>query len=93
MFFMAPKTFYCGEIDLNILVGPCKFEISFIFVDILDVFNLVFRRQGLHTRESIPSSLHQKVKFISMNKLIFIMAKEDILVLGSTMVPLLTHIR
>lgn len=42
---------------------------------------------------AILSSLHQKVKFILEKKLMSLMAKEDILVPPSNMVPLLSHNR
>lgn len=75
------------EIDLKILIGPCEFELSFVAVDISAVFNLLLRRPWLHFAGAISSNLHQKVKFISGNNLITVMAEEDIPVPTSIMVP------
>lgn len=66
---------------------PCEFEISFVVVDILAIFNFFFSRPQIHSTGAIPSSLHQKVKFISANKLITIIAEEDTPLPASTMVP------
>lgn len=52
------------RIDLKILIGPCKFEVSFVVVDILEVSNPLFGCPWIHIVGAIPSSLHQKVKFI-----------------------------
>lgn len=41
--FHGTKTLACGEIDLTILVGPCEFEVSFVIVNILTIFNLLLK--------------------------------------------------
>lgn len=68
--FDGTKISACGEIDLNILVGPCEFEDPFVVLDIPTAFNLLLGCPWIHTAEAIPSSLHQKVKFVTGNKLI-----------------------
>lgn len=62
------KTSTCEAIDLKILVGPCEFKVSLVIVDILAVFNLLLCQPWVHSAWVVPSSLHQKVKFISGNK-------------------------
>lgn len=88
--FDGTKTSTYGEIDLKVLVGPCEFEIPFVVIDIPAVFSLLLGRPWIHTTGSIPSSLHQRVKFISNNKLITVIAEEDIPVPVAAMVPSLT---
>lgn len=39
--FDGTKTSSLGEIDLKMLNGPCEFEVSFVVVDVLDIFNLL----------------------------------------------------
>lgn len=85
--FDGTKTSACGEIDLKVLIGPCEFEISFVVVHIPVVFNVLLGRPWIHSVGAISSSLHQKVKFISGNRLITIIAEEDIHVLASAIVP------
>lgn len=55
-------------------------------VDILVVFNLLLGLPWVHTVGAIPSSLYQKVKFISVSKLIIIIVMEDIHMPASIMV-------
>lgn len=82
---MAPKHLY-GKINLKILVGLCEFEVSFVVVDIPMIFNLLLGRPWIHLAGAILWSLHQKVKFISGNELVTVMAK-DFPMPASTMVP------
>lgn len=82
--FDGTKTSACGEVDLKILMGPCKFEVSFVVVDIRQFSICSLDDLGFF---SFPLSLHQRFKFISGNKLVFVMAEEDIPVSASTIVP------
>lgn len=66
-----------GEIDLMVLIRPCEFEIQ---LHILVVFNSILGQPWIHTVGATPCSLHQKVKFISRSKLIFVMTEEDLTV-------------
>lgn len=76
--FDETKTSACGEIDLKALISSSEFEVPFAVVDILAVFNLLLGRTWLHTiAGGIPSSLHQRVKFISGNKLSTVMGAEE----------------
>ncbi|PKI52581.1 hypothetical protein CRG98_027009 [Punica granatum] len=59
-----------GEIDLPIYVGPCSFAVTFQVLDIPNAFNLLLRRPWIHSAGVVPSSLHQKLKFIVEGKLI-----------------------
>lgn len=43
-FFDGTNMSTCGEIVLKILIGPCKFKVSFVVVNIPTVFNLLLRR-------------------------------------------------
>lgn len=60
--FDNTKTSACEEVDFKILMGPCELEVSFSFVDIPTVFNLLLGRPWIHATGVIPSTLHQKVK-------------------------------
>lgn len=76
--FDGTKTSTCVEIDRKVLIGPCEFEVFFLLADIPAVFNLLLEHPGIHSAGTIPYSLHQRVKFITSNKLITIMIKEDV---------------
>ncbi|PKI61767.1 hypothetical protein CRG98_017817 [Punica granatum] len=59
-----------GEIDLLIDVGPCSFSITFQVLDIPNAFSLLLGRPWIHSAGAVPSSLHQRLKFIVEEKLI-----------------------
>lgn len=85
--FVSTKIVARLEIDMKVLIGPCECEIQFIVVNIPTVFNLLLSQPYIHTVDAVPFSLHQKVKFISRNKLIFVMAEEDLIVPSYALVP------
>ncbi|PKI40889.1 hypothetical protein CRG98_038730 [Punica granatum] len=58
------------EIDLLINVGPCSFNITFQVIDIPNAFSLLLGRSWIHLAGAVPSTLHQKLKFIVEERLI-----------------------
>ena len=53
-----------GKIWLNITTGPVERRVRFHVIDIKPTFNLLLGRPWLHELGVVPSTLHQKVKFI-----------------------------
>ncbi|PKI75958.1 hypothetical protein CRG98_003616 [Punica granatum] len=76
-----------GEIDLLIDIDPCSFSITFQVLDILNAFSLLLGRPWIHSAGAIPSSLHQKVKFIVEEKIILVKGEEDYAIYKETAVP------
>ncbi|PKI64957.1 hypothetical protein CRG98_014651 [Punica granatum] len=76
-----------GEIDLLIEVGPCSFSITFQVLDIPNAFSLLLGRPWIHSAGAVPSSLHQRLKFIVEEKLITVKEEEDYAVYKETAVP------
>ncbi|PKI73788.1 hypothetical protein CRG98_005821, partial [Punica granatum] len=76
-----------GEIDLLIDVGPCSFSITFQVLDIPNAFSLLLGRPWIHSAGAVPSSLHQRLKFIVEEKLITVKGEEDYAIYKETAVP------
>ncbi|PKI62007.1 hypothetical protein CRG98_017593 [Punica granatum] len=76
-----------GEIDLLIDVGPCSFSIAFQVLDIPNVFSLLLGRPWIYLAGAVPSSLHQRLKFIVEEKLITVKGEEDYAIYKETAVP------
>ncbi|PKI38851.1 hypothetical protein CRG98_040751 [Punica granatum] len=72
-----------GEIDLLIEVGLCSFSVTFQVLDIPNAFSLLLGRPWIHSAGALPSSLHQKLKFIAEDKLITVK--------GECQHPILAH--
>jgi len=68
-------------------VGPCTFQVMFQVMDISPAYNCLLGRPWIHIAGVVPSTLHQKLKFIIDDKLIIVSGEEDLLVYGPTPTP------
>ena len=71
-----------GEIELPVQIGPCTFQVVFQVMDILPTYSCLLGRPWIHTAGVVPSTLHQKLKFVVDDKLIIVSGEEDLLVSG-----------
>jgi len=85
--FDGSKREVIGEVELPIQVDPCTFQIVFQVMDILPVYNYLLRRPWIHKAGVVPSTLHQKLKFVIDDKLMIVSREEDLVVCGSTSTP------
>ncbi|XP_019459953.1 PREDICTED: uncharacterized protein LOC109359712 [Lupinus angustifolius] len=69
-----------GEMDLPIKTGPYIFNILFHVMDINPTYSCLLGRPWIHSSGAIPSTLHQKVKFIVDGSLITVSREEDVMV-------------
>ncbi|RDY11087.1 hypothetical protein CR513_04289, partial [Mucuna pruriens] len=69
-----------GEVTLPIYIDPTLFNIAFQVMDIRPAYNCLLGRPWIHEAGVIPSSLHQKVKFISNHQLISIMGVQELVI-------------
>ena len=61
------------------MIGPVSYSIVFQVLRIQSSFNLLLGRSWIHEAGAIPSSLHQKVKFIHEGRIITIQSNRDII--------------
>jgi len=85
--FDGSKREVVGEIELPVQVGPCTFQVVFQVMDILLAYNCLLGRPWIHIARVVPSTLHQKLKFIIDDKLTTVSSEEDLLVCGPTPTP------
>jgi len=85
--FNGSKREVIGEVELPVQVGPCTFQIVFQVMDMLPAYSCLLRRPWIHTAGVVPSTLHQKLKFVIDDKLIIVSREEDLVVCGSTSTP------
>ena len=67
-----------GTLTLELRIGPVVFSTLFQVLRIPTSFNLLLGRPWIHRAGAIPSSLHQKVKFICEGRVISIQSSGDI---------------
>ena len=53
-----------GTLTTHVMIGPVIYFVFFHVLRIQSSFNLLLGRPWIHEAGAIPSSLHQKVKFI-----------------------------
>ena len=76
-----------GEIDLPLEIGPCTFNVTFKVMDIPGVYSLLLGRPWIHAAGAVPSTLHQKVKFILEDRVVVINGEDDYNIYKETAVP------
>ena len=76
-----------GEIEIEVQIGPCTFNVEFQVMDISPSYNCLLGRPWIHIARVVPSILHQKIKFITKGKLVCIAAEEDMIVAISSTTP------
>ncbi|GAU52036.1 hypothetical protein TSUD_418760, partial [Trifolium subterraneum] len=69
-----------GEVDLPILIGPQLFTITFQVMDINPTYSCLLGRPWIHDAGAVTSTLHQKLKFITGDKMILVSGQEDMMV-------------
>ncbi|KAJ9693907.1 hypothetical protein PVL29_009735 [Vitis rotundifolia] len=68
-----------GTLVIDLQIGPATFSTLFQVLRIPTSFNLLLGRPWIHRAGVIPSSLHQKVKFIHDGQVITVQSTRDML--------------
>ena len=68
-----------GEIEIEMQIGPCTFTVEFQVMDISPSYNCLLRRPWIHIAGAVPSTLHQKIKFVTERQLVCVSAEEDMI--------------
>jgi len=66
-----------GNITIPLQVGPCTYEVDFQVMDISPSYNCLLGRPWIHAAGAVPSSLHQKLKFVIDDKVVSVGAEEE----------------
>ena len=69
-----------GTLEIELLIGPATFVVVFQILRIPTSFNLLLGRPWIHRARTIPSSLHQKVKFIHDDQVIMVRSMGDMFI-------------
>ncbi|KAJ9678020.1 hypothetical protein PVL29_022797 [Vitis rotundifolia] len=67
-------------LEIELMIGPTTFPILFQVLRIPTSFNLLLGRPWIHRAGAIPSSLHQKVKFIHDGQVITLQSMGDMFI-------------
>ncbi|KAL2985443.1 hypothetical protein AAZX31_12G153300 [Glycine max] len=69
-----------GEIDIPIQIGPHTCNVVFQVMDINPAYSCLLGRPWIHALGVVPSTLHQKLKFVVGGLLVIVSGEEDMLV-------------
>ena len=67
-----------GTLTTHVMIGSIRYSILFQVLRIHSSFNLLLGLPWIHEAGVIPSSLHQKVKFIHEGRIIIIQSNKDV---------------
>ncbi|GKV17025.1 hypothetical protein SLEP1_g27583 [Rubroshorea leprosula] len=76
-----------GEIELPVNIGPYTFDLTFQVMNIELAFNMLLGRPWIHMAGAVPSTLHQKLKYIVGNSLVMVNGEKDYAIHKATSVP------
>ena len=68
-----------GEIEIEVQIGPCTFNVEFQVMDISSSYDCLLGRPWIHIARAVPSTLHQKIKFVTKGQLVSIAVEEDMI--------------
>ena len=69
-----------GEIEIEVQISSCTFNVEFQVMDISPSYNCLLGRPWIHIVGAVPSILHQKIKFVIERQLVCIATEEDMIV-------------
>ena len=73
-----------GEIEIKVQIGPCMFNVKFHVMDISPSYNCLLGRPWIHIAGAVPSTLHQKIKFVTKGQLVCVSTEEDMIAATSS---------
>ena len=77
-----------GTLITHVMIGSVRYSILFQVLRIQTSFNLLLGRPWIHEASAIPSSFHQKVKFIHEECIIMIQFDRDVVTSSEPMLQI-----
>ena len=77
-----------GTLNTHVMIDLVRYSILFQVLRIQSFFNLLLGRPWIHEASVIPSSLHQKVKFIHEGRIITIQSYRDVITSSEPMLQI-----
>ncbi|GKU89506.1 hypothetical protein SLEP1_g3635 [Rubroshorea leprosula] len=87
--FDETKRNMVGKIELLVEIGLVTFDVDFFVMNISPAFNMLLGRPWIHVAGAVPSTLHQKVKYIVNGVLVTVNGEEEHVIRRATAIPYL----
>ncbi|XP_073221497.1 uncharacterized protein [Cicer arietinum] len=83
---------FCRRCAVNLtpkaeVYGPVTFEITFHVMDIVPAYSCLLGRPWIHSAGVVPSTLHQKLKYMINDQLVIVSGEGDLLVSNLSTTP------
>jgi len=85
--FDGSKREVLGDINLPFQIRACTFNVTFQVMDIKPAYTMLLGRPWIHSAYAVPSTLHQRIKYIMSDKIIIVRGVEAMLVTKRQSVP------
>ncbi|KAL2333993.1 hypothetical protein Fmac_015206 [Flemingia macrophylla] len=85
--FNGSKREVVGKVTLPIQVGATIFNVEFQVMDITLAYIYLLGRPWIHDAKAVPSTLHQKIKFVVSDKLVTVQAEDDMFINKPLAIP------
>ena len=82
--FNGTKREVTGEIEIEVQIGSCTFNVEFQVMDISSSYICLLGKPWIHIAGAVPSTLHQKIKFVAKEQLVCITVEEDMIAATSS---------
>lgn len=76
-----------GTIEIPLMIGPIIFQVVMQVMDISPAYSILLGRPWIHSAGAVPSTLHQKLKFVIDGHLVTINGEETFLVTKEVKAP------
>ncbi|XP_057969465.1 uncharacterized protein LOC131158617 [Malania oleifera] len=73
-----------GAIEIPILIEPVIFNVTFQVMDITPSYNCLLGRPWIHNTGAVASSLHQRLKFVVGNQLVYVYGETNVMITKPT---------
>ena len=77
-----------GTLTTHVMIRPVRYSVFFQVLRIQSFFNQLLGRPFIHEVSVIPSSLHQKVKFIHEGRIIMIRSDKNVVTSSKPMLQI-----
>jgi len=77
----------CGTVVLLLKIGPSLFSVEFQVMDIDPAYTMLLGRPWIHDAKVVPSTLHQRVKYISNGRLVTVKGDKELIISKPSAMP------
>jgi len=79
--FDGTKRDVLGDIELPLQIGAYTFDVIFQVMNIEPAYTILLGRLWIHAANAVPSTLHQRIKYVIKEKIVTVRGEKAMLVI------------